>query len=166
MATAETVAIIDYGSGNLRSAEKAFARAAAEAGTGIDLEGRVVGLLAPLARDRRSGALHGHALPADVVLAALAAAMAVDPPKIGLAARPSADGRGLRVERVTAGGAAERAGVQVGDLLLRAGDAALGSNEALRAALAAARGAAVRLVVDRGGAELTLELRPDAGDGR
>jgi glutamine amidotransferase len=34
MATAETVAIIDYGSGNLRSAEKAFARAAAEAGTG------------------------------------------------------------------------------------------------------------------------------------
>ncbi|MBI1180726.1 MAG: imidazole glycerol phosphate synthase subunit HisH [Alphaproteobacteria bacterium] len=34
MATAETVAIIDYGSGNLRSAEKSFARAAAEAGTG------------------------------------------------------------------------------------------------------------------------------------
>lgn len=29
----ETVAIIDYGSGNLRSAEKAFARAAVEAGT-------------------------------------------------------------------------------------------------------------------------------------
>jgi glutamine amidotransferase len=29
-----TVAIIDYGSGNLRSAEKAFARAAAETGTG------------------------------------------------------------------------------------------------------------------------------------
>ncbi|MEN3975362.1 imidazole glycerol phosphate synthase subunit HisH [Emcibacter sp. SYSU 3D8] len=37
MATAETVAIIDYGSGNLRSAEKAFARAAAEAGTGQDI---------------------------------------------------------------------------------------------------------------------------------
>ncbi|MEN3952237.1 imidazole glycerol phosphate synthase subunit HisH [Iodidimonas sp. SYSU 1G8] len=37
MATAETVAIIDYGSGNLRSAEKAFARAAAEAGTGQDV---------------------------------------------------------------------------------------------------------------------------------
>jgi glutamine amidotransferase len=31
---AETVAIIDYGSGNLRSAEKAFARAAAQAGAG------------------------------------------------------------------------------------------------------------------------------------
>lgn len=37
MATAETVAIIDYGSGNLRSAEKAFARAAAEAGTRQDI---------------------------------------------------------------------------------------------------------------------------------
>ena len=37
MATAETVAIIDYGSGNLRSAEKAFARAASEAGTGQDI---------------------------------------------------------------------------------------------------------------------------------
>jgi glutamine amidotransferase len=37
MATAETVAIIDYGSGNLRSAEKAFARAAAEAETGQDI---------------------------------------------------------------------------------------------------------------------------------
>lgn len=37
MATAETVAIIDYGSGNLRSAEKAFARAAIEAGTGQDI---------------------------------------------------------------------------------------------------------------------------------
>ncbi|MGE0665301.1 MAG: imidazole glycerol phosphate synthase subunit HisH [Sphingomonadales bacterium] len=34
MARAETVAIIDYGSGNLRSAEKAFARAAA--GVGAD----------------------------------------------------------------------------------------------------------------------------------
>lgn len=33
----ETVAIIDYGSGNLRSAEKAFARAAAEAGLNTDV---------------------------------------------------------------------------------------------------------------------------------
>ena len=34
MTKSETVAIIDYGSGNLRSAEKAFARMAGEAGTG------------------------------------------------------------------------------------------------------------------------------------
>lgn len=33
----ETVAIIDYGSGNLRSAEKAFARAAGEAGLAMDI---------------------------------------------------------------------------------------------------------------------------------
>lgn len=137
-----------------------------EGGALVDLEGRVVGLLAPLARDRRSGALHGHALPAEVVLAVLAAATGGPAPKLGLAARSSPDGRGLLVERVTPGGAAERAGVRAGDLLLRAGDAALGSNEALRAALAAARGVTVRLVLERGGAELTLELSPDAGGGR
>ena len=33
----ETVALIDYGSGNLRSAEKALARVAAEAGTGHEI---------------------------------------------------------------------------------------------------------------------------------
>ncbi|MFN3230739.1 MAG: imidazole glycerol phosphate synthase subunit HisH [Alphaproteobacteria bacterium] len=37
MTQTETVAIIDYGSGNLRSAEKAFARMAAEAGTGQNI---------------------------------------------------------------------------------------------------------------------------------
>ena len=36
-ALAQTVALIDYGSGNLRSAEKALARVAAEAGTGHDV---------------------------------------------------------------------------------------------------------------------------------
>ncbi len=34
---AQTVALIDYGSGNLRSAEKALARVAAEAGTGHEI---------------------------------------------------------------------------------------------------------------------------------
>lgn len=137
-----------------------------EGGALVDLAGRVVGLLAPLARDRRTGALHGHALPAEVVLAALAAATGGEPPRLGLAARAAPDGRGLVVERVTPGGAAERAGVRAGDLLVRAGDAALGSTEALRATLAAARGAVLRLVVERAGTELTLELSLDAGGGR
>ncbi|MCO5170132.1 MAG: S1C family serine protease [Planctomycetes bacterium] len=123
-----------------------------EGGALVDLAGRVVGLLAPLGRDRRSGALHGHAVPAEAVLAALAAARD-DGPRLGLAARPVTGG--LLVERVTPGGAAARAGVRAGDVLVRAGDVALGSPDALRAALAAG---ARRLVVVRDGAEVTLDL--------
>lgn len=131
-----------------------------EGGALVDLAGRVVGLLAPLARDRRSGALHGHALPAEAVLAALAAAREGGP-RLGLAARPAPDGGGLLVERVVAGGAAERAGVRPGDRLVRAGEVVLDTTDALRAALAA--GGALRLVLVREGAEVTLELAPEGG---
>src|SRR5690606_26410935 len=119
-----------------------------------DLAGRVVGLLAPLARDQRTGGLHGHALPADVVLAALSAARD-DRPSLGLAARPVAGG--LRVERVTAGRLGARVGLRPGDVLVLPGRVPLTSADALRAAIATA-GESLHLVVMRESSVLELDV--------
>jgi outer membrane protein assembly factor BamB len=74
----------------------------------------------------------------------------------------------LIVDAVVAGSAAERAGVQDGDRILRLGEQELGSFDQLRNALAAASpGDALPLVVERSGEKLELNLvlgkRPDGG---
>lgn len=128
-----------------------------EGGPLLDLEGRVVGLLAPLARDRRSGALHGHALPIEVALPVVAAARrGAAPVRLGVATRPV--GGGLLVERVAAGGPAAAAGLRPNDLLRALDGAPLATNDELRRALLPrAPGERVRLQVRRAGADLELE---------
>jgi S1-C subfamily serine protease len=130
-----------------------------EGGPLIDLEGRVVGLLAPLARDRRTGTLVGHALPAEVVVASLAEMR--DGPGLGFSARDLPDGAGVQVVEVYPGTPAHRAGLRSGDLLRVAQGLDVSSLADLRVVLARAEGT-LRLEVDRHGTRrsLTLERRP------
>lgn len=65
---------------------------------------------------------------------------------------------GIRIERLTPGMAAERAGLKVGDILLKVGSAAVASQETLRDALGGHRpGDKVQLVVKREGKEVAME---------
>ncbi|MEZ6183790.1 MAG: trypsin-like peptidase domain-containing protein [Planctomycetota bacterium] len=127
-----------------------------EGGPLVDLEGRVLGILAPLAEDRRTGDYAGYAVP----IAALERLRA----QLGRGATLGVVGRvrdgALEVERVLDGGPA--AGVLLpGDRVLSLDGAPLADAQALHRALRQrAAGVAVQLEVERSGArrQVTLTL--------
>ncbi|MCA8926230.1 MAG: serine protease [Planctomycetes bacterium] len=125
-----------------------------EGGPLIDLEGRVLGILAPLAEDRRTEAYVGYAIP----ISALARLQA----RLGQRATLGVVGRyaegALRIERVLEGGPA--AGVLLaGDSVLTFDGVALESAEVLRAELAKrSPGAQVELEVERGSGRRRVTL--------
>jgi len=65
------------------------------------------------------------------------------------------------IGRLVGGGAAQRAGIQEGDRIVRAGDAPVRSWDALVAAVRAHPGKSLRLVVERGEVTLPLEVVPE-----
>ncbi|HEY4958652.1 MAG TPA: PDZ domain-containing protein, partial [Caldimonas sp.] len=67
------------------------------------------------------------------------------------------DKSGLLVTSLASGGPAERAGLLIGDIIVRAADGAAANLLALRQALAAHVGKSVTLAVLRGGAPLDLQ---------
>jgi len=64
--------------------------------------------------------------------------------------------------KVMAGGAAERAGLREGDRILSAGDAAVADWDGLVRAIRSHAAAGLRLGVERDGAQLSIEVVPDA----
>lgn len=128
-----------------------------EGGPLLDLEGRVLGVLAPLLRDERTGTLVGHAIPAEAARELLSRA---EGPRLGFQA--AAVPEGLRVAAVEPDGPAARAGLMVGDLIV-----AVGEGQATPARLRAAAAAGpVVLRVERGAERLELTLPLAAGEGR
>jgi S1-C subfamily serine protease len=133
-----------------------------EGGPLVDLDGRVVGLLAPLARDLRTQSLVGYAIPIDAIAPELERlAKGGSPGKLGLLL---AEGPGLTVARIVPRGAAEKAGVQEGDTIVQVAGADAKTRDDLRRALADKRaGAKVALVVDRAGKRVELEATLEGG---
>jgi len=138
-----------------------------EGGPLIDLEGRVVGVLAPLAQDRRllpqrgslqEGSLSGYAIPIEEALIVMAAARRARP-GARLAFSGRVGERGVEVVRVDEGGPSAKAGLLAGDVVLRVGEMPVKSGADVREALSALEDArAVTLTVERAGQTLTLEL--------
>lgn len=134
-----------------------------EGGALLDLEGRLLGLLAPLAQDRRleaptratksATALTAYALPAEACQRTLSG---WERPKLGFQAR-EVEGE-VHVVRVGKETPAARAGLQRGDVIRKVGGRAIQSTTQLRLALAGAGPHA--LEVSRGGETKTLELKP------
>lgn len=132
-----------------------------EGGALVDLEGRLLGLIAPLVQDRRLEAPRGggpeglssYALPAEVCQRALSG---WSRPKLGFQAR-ELEGA-VRVERVEAESPASRAGLRKGDLILRVGGRKVQSTTQLRLGMTGP--GPYRLSVRRGADELSLELTP------
>jgi S1-C subfamily serine protease len=129
----------------------------------VDLDGNVLGILAPLVRDRRTRSVVGYAIPIDAIA-----------PRLEALARGTASahlgvlvGEGLAVARIVPGGPAERAGLHEGDRLVAFDGAVLGTKEDLRQALARRRaGSRVTLTVEREGRTLELTLELAAEDDR
>jgi S1-C subfamily serine protease len=139
-------------------------------GLAFDAQGRVLGMLS-------AGLLRGVPLllekpTLDRVVSALLSHGRVRRGYLGVgsqavrlpdAARAAAgQGSGLLVSSVQPGSAAEKAGVLLGDVLLRLGADRLGSAQALQAALENAEGQTLELVLLRAGQELRLEVTPGA----
>jgi serine protease Do len=157
------------GRGRDASAARELIRAAVLLGPGnsggplADARGRVVGINAMVA-----GGL-ALAVPSHLVERLMVPESAR--PKLGVEAKSvelppvlaAAAGavRGLLVVGVRAGTPAEQAGLMIGDVLVRAGNEPVGSPDDLAAALAALRGAALRLTVLRGGVARELWAAPE-----
>jgi S1-C subfamily serine protease len=128
-----------------------------------DASGAVIGIAtAALSRS------YGIVVPSstvDRVVDALLANGRVARPWLGIGAQtvplpePSgaAEQSGLLVTSLAAGGPAERAGLRIGDIIVRAAEGAAANLRELREALAAHVGQTVRLAVLRGGAPLELQ---------
>ena len=125
-----------------------------EGGALVDLQGRVLGVLAPLAEDRRTGTYAGYAVP----IGALARFRARLARRATLGVVGKVNEGALKVERVLPGGPA--AGVLLpGDRVLSLSGRALTSTAALRSALTKHEpGTQVELEVERGGAQRRVTL--------
>jgi S1-C subfamily serine protease len=137
----------------------------------VDASGALVGIAtAALSRS------YGVVVPASTVTRVVDALLAdgrVARPWLGIGAqavplaeagvaRADAGASGLLVTSLAAGGPAERAGVRIGDVIVRAAESAAANLRELRQALAAHVGASVTLAVVRGGAP--LDLRAEVGE--
>jgi serine protease Do len=136
----------------------------------LNARGELVGINAMIFGGDLSVAIPAHVavawanrLPGRPVQIGLGVQPAELPPTLASAGQRS----GLLVAQVARGGPAERAGVLVGDLLLRLGTAALPASEALIEALGGyGPGDTVALELARGGVPLTLSVtlaEKDAG---
>lgn len=128
-----------------------------EGGPLVDLDGRVVGLVAPLARDRRAQAMTGYAIPIDAIAPRLdALGKGVSSGKLGVLL---AEGDALVVNRVVPKSAADKAGLKEGDKLLELDGAKLDGRDSLRKSLGDKRpGARVVFMLERAGSKMELEV--------
>jgi S1-C subfamily serine protease len=124
----------------------------------VDLDGNVLGILAPLVRDRRTRSVVGFAIPIDAIAPRLdALARGSAPPHVGVLVGERAGS--LVVERVVPGSPADKAGVREGDKLVSLEGAPLATKEDLRHALEKRKpGARVTLVVERDAKSLELPV--------
>ena len=130
-----------------------------------DADGAVIGIAtAALSRS------YGIVVPASTVSRVIDALLAhgrVARPWLGIGAQPvplpeapgaaAGEKSGLLVTSLAAGGPAERAGLLIGDIIVRAAEGAAANLRELRQALAAHVGKTVALAVLRGGAPLDLQ---------
>lgn len=128
----------------------------------VDAQGRTVGIgTSALSRS------YGIAVPAstvDRVVDALLAQGHVARGFLGIAAQPAEmpdGGRGLLVSALRPQGAAQRAGLMVGDLIVRVAGTAVPTLQALRGALAGQPGRSVDVELLRGGVAQTLPVVVD-----
>jgi len=132
----------------------------------VDASGAVLGVAtAALSRS------YGIVVPAATVSRVVAALLAngrVARPWLGIGAQTvplpesgagagAGEGSGLLVTSLAAGGPAERAGLLIGDIIVKAAESAAANLRDLRQALAAHVGRTVELAILRGGAPLALQ---------
>ena len=137
----------------------------------LDMEGRAVGINTAVAGEAQNIGFAIAITPALDVIHQLAVGTVPAHALLGVSARPflGADGTpGAEVVEVTAGSAADDAGIRPGDVITGIDDTAIDGPDALGAAIAAHRpGDTVSVTYVRGGQETTVDAtlgtRPDTG---
>jgi S1-C subfamily serine protease len=131
----------------------------------LDARGRVIGIADQIdtgddGADQSTGV--GFAVPVDIIMHDLPALKRGATPAhahLGMGAAAAADGAGALVRSVQAGGAADRAGVRPGDLVVAIGTTRVAGVDDLIAATADRRpGERTTIVVLRDGRRLTLDV--------
>jgi serine protease Do len=145
----------------------------------VDIEGRVIGICVPLAPnvgDAASGVEWydsgiGFAVPLDDarnVLDAMKAGKSIVPAYLGVQMKAE-EGGGVSVSKLLEGGAADKAGIQEGDRVLKTGDEEINDLAQLRAAIGRhIAGDEITVTIRRGEEELKLQVtlgeRPQASE--
>jgi S1-C subfamily serine protease len=137
-----------------------------EGGPLVDLDGRMIGLLAPIVRDRRSDALVSVAIPMDAIVPRLEMlAKGGAPGRMGILCSPAdRDAKGLLVQRVVPGSPADKAGVREGDRVKSLDGEPIDSVAALLRGLENLHaGSTAKLVLERGGEDVKLDVHLGEG---
>lgn len=141
----------------------------------LDSEGRLIGINAAIATSGTStGSIGiGYAIPSEYVARVAKELLDHGEASHGqlgakLTTEPSLDGNfenGAQIEELVSGGAAERAGLRKGDVLVRLGERTVASSkEAFAAVREQAGGAAVNVSIVRDGEEHRVSLTLDSAD--
>jgi putative serine protease PepD len=158
-----TVTLRDSGSSSLGDAVQTDAaiNPGNSGGPLVDASGRIVGINTAIATAGTSGSIGvGFAIPIDEAKRVMDDLIAGKTPThavLGVNVSDTPTGAGALIQAVVAGSAAERAGLQAGDVVTRIGDTRIDSSSALAAAVRAHRpGDKVEITFSRGGASQTV----------
>ena len=135
----------------------------------LDAAGRVIGINAQIRTSGGANSGVGFAIPIDTakeVVTELKADGEVERPYLGVSTQETPNGDGVLVGEVPVGTPAARAGVRVGDVILRVGESPVSDPQEVAAAIEDRRiGEEVELTIRRGGQErtvtVTLAERPE-----
>jgi putative serine protease PepD len=129
----------------------------------LDASGRVVGVNAQIATNTGSNDGVGFAIPIDTakqVVPQLKAGKKITRPYLGVSTSDPVTGTGAVVERVVAGGPADRAGLRLGDRILAVGGNSISASADVASAVVAAKpGDDVKIKLRRSGSERTVTVK-------
>jgi putative serine protease PepD len=126
----------------------------------VDIEGQVIGINTSIYSDTGDNAGIGFAIPVDVAARVASQIQSGNVPQVahlGVGTVDSQNGQGALVQQVESGSAADKAGVQVGDVIVGVGDTSITNSSQLSSVIMNQKpGNKVTLDIQRNGQDMTL----------
>jgi putative serine protease PepD len=126
----------------------------------VDIDGQVIGINTSIYSDTGDNAGIGFAIPVDVAARVASQIQSGTTPQVahlGVATVDSQNGQGALVQQVESGSAADKAGVQVGDVIVGVGDTSITNSSQLSSVILSHKpGDKLTLDIQRNGQDMTL----------